>query len=61
MPDGVIVDGRKVSDVPPDERSSSICTGSQGEPMAALSRIANATTRSVRIEPGDTVVLASAR
>src|SRR5690625_3689706 len=58
VPDGVVVDGRSVEDYRPEELVL-ISTGSQGEPMSALARIANRDHDKVRIEPGDTVVLAS--
>ncbi len=57
VPDGVLVDAKQVDDLPQHEVVL-MCTGSQGEPMAALSRMANNDHR-VRIGRGDTVVLAS--
>ncbi len=57
VPPDVLVDVKAVDDLP-DERVVLMCTGSQGEPMAALSRMANRDHR-IQVGPGDTVVLAS--
>jgi ribonuclease J len=57
VPDGVLVDAKAVEELP-DDRVVLMCTGSQGEPMAALSRMANRDHR-IRVGPGDTVILAS--
>jgi ribonuclease J len=57
VPDGLLVDIRDVDDLP-DREVVLMCTGSQGEPMAALSRMANRDHR-VQVGRGDTVVLAS--
>ncbi|MEO8829775.1 ribonuclease J [Lapillicoccus sp.] len=57
VPDGVLVDVKKLDDLPPD-KVVLICTGSQGEPMAALSRMANRDHR-IEVGVGDTVLLAS--
>jgi len=58
VPEGVLVEAKKLADLPP-ERQVLMSTGSQGEPMSALSRIAQNSHSFVRIEPGDTVLLAS--
>ena len=58
VPDGVLIDAKDVSSLPPDERVL-MATGSQGEPMAALSRMAHGEHRSIVLEPGDTVIFAS--
>ncbi len=57
VPAGVLI-GQKNADSLPDDEIVLMCTGSQGEPMAALSRIANRDHRIV-VGTGDTVILAS--
>jgi ribonuclease J len=58
VPPGVLVDAKDLADLAP-ERQVLISTGSQGEPMSALSRIAQRSHSFVHIEEGDTVLLAS--
>jgi ribonuclease J len=58
VPADTLVDSRDIGDYPP-ERTVLISTGSQGEPMSALARIAQRTHNFVHIEEGDTVLLAS--
>ncbi|TKK81203.1 ribonuclease J [Herbidospora galbida] len=57
VPAGILVDSREIEEWPPEDVVL-ICTGSQGEPMAALSRMANR-DHPIRIAEGDTVLLAS--
>ncbi|MET8138949.1 ribonuclease J [Sphaerisporangium sp. NPDC005288] len=57
VPAGLLVDAREIEEWPPEDVVL-ICTGSQGEPMAALSRMANR-DHPIRVAEGDTVVLAS--
>lgn len=56
--DGILTDISKIKDYP-DEKTVIITTGSQGESMAALSRIAANMHRTVSIKPGDLVVFSS--
>jgi len=57
VPDGLIVSLDELNNLP-DSQVVLICTGSQGEPMAALSRMANM-DHQIRIGDGDSVILAS--
>ncbi|GAA1991636.1 ribonuclease J [Kitasatospora viridis] len=57
VPGNLIVDVKQLDDLP-DKEVVLVCTGSQGEPMAALSRMANR-DHQIRIVEGDTVILAS--
>jgi len=56
-PEGVLVDVKALDNLP-DHEIVLMCTGSQGEPMAALSRIAN-NDHKISVGHGDTVILAS--
>ncbi len=57
VPDGVLIDAKKLGDLR-DDQVVLVCTGSQGEPMAALSRMANREHK-IDVGEGDTVLLAS--
>ena len=57
VPDGLVVDLKELEKLPAN-KIALVCTGSQGEPMAALSRMANR-DHMIRIAEGDTVLLAS--
>ena len=57
IPDGILVDAKKLGDLR-DDQVVLICTGSQGEPMAALSRMANR-DHQIDVGHGDTVLMAS--
>jgi len=58
MPDGLVQDIRKAKHVP-NEKVLILTTGSQGESVSALTRMATEEHPSVQIRPGDTVVLSS--
>jgi ribonuclease J len=57
VPAGLLIDYKKAGDLP-DDRIIYMSTGSQGEPMAVLARMANV-DHQIEIGPGDTVILAS--
>ncbi|HEY2174688.1 MAG TPA: ribonuclease J [Mycobacteriales bacterium] len=58
IPPGLVVTMDEAAELPP-ERIVLVSTGSQGEPLSALARMANREHRQIRVDPGDTVILAS--
>ncbi|WP_083762411.1 ribonuclease J [Slackia heliotrinireducens] len=53
-----LIDAYDLKDMPAD-KVVIMCTGSQGEPLSALSRIANGEHRTIDIDPGDTVIISA--
>lgn len=58
LPDNILIETDNLRNYP-DEKTVIITTGSQGETMAALSRMASGAHRKVSIKPGDTIVFSS--
>src|SRR5260221_1836353 len=58
VPDDVIRRPNELSELPRDEQLI-LCTGSQGEPMSAMTRIASNDHQSVTVEAGDTVIISA--
>jgi ribonuclease J len=58
LPEDALVNPDEASQLPP-ERVLVLCTGSQGEPMSALTRIAYGDHKAFTIEPGDTVIISA--
>ena len=58
LPEDTVIDVKNAKDYP-DNKLVYMCTGSQGEPMAALGRIADGNHRDITINEFDTVILAS--
>ena len=58
VPDNVLIDIDQINRIPP-EKVVLITTGSQGEPLSALSRMAQASHRNVRVGPGDFIIISA--
>jgi ribonuclease J len=58
VPEDRVVELKELVDLPPEE-TAVICTGSQGEPFAALSLMASGSHRSLVLDPSDTVILSA--
>jgi ribonuclease J len=58
VPEGLVIRAQNISDVP-DDCLTVICTGSQGEPMSALARMASRAHQWVQVSESDTVVISA--
>lgn len=58
MPENMLIDIDEINNYPPDQVVI-VTTGSQGEPMSALTRMSNGSHRKVSIVPGDTIILSA--
>ncbi|MGD6873657.1 ribonuclease J [Sutcliffiella horikoshii] len=58
VPDGMLIEQHEIDELAP-EKVAILCTGSQGEPLAALSRLSTGNFRGVEILPEDTVIIAA--
>jgi len=58
IPDNTLISTDQLKNYP-DNKTVLITTGSQGESMAALSRMANGTHKKISIKPGDTIIFSS--
>src|SRR5258708_12430966 len=56
VPEGVLVRPPELDEIPPHEQLI-LCTGSQGEPLSALTRIAYNDHPAIHVERGDTVII----
>ncbi len=58
LPEDILIETRQVQALPP-EKVTILCTGGQGEPMAALSRLATSSFRDIEVLQDDTVIFAA--
>ncbi|MEH6892082.1 ribonuclease J [Bacillus sp. JJ864] len=58
IPEGMLIEAHEINQMDP-EKVAILCTGSQGEPMAVLARLASGSYRQVDILPEDTVIIAA--
>ena len=58
QPEGVLIDIEEINQYPP-EKIVLVTTGSQGEPLSALSRMSSASHRNVRVGEGDFIIISA--